>query len=492
MAEQIEAERKYTLHPGQGLPSLGGVVTEGPVAEFDLIATYYDAPDLRLTRAKQVIRRRLGGHDEGWHLKLPGDAPDQRFEVQAPLGTARVPQELRDRVVDTLAGAPLVPVALLRTHRREQRLLDADGAVVAVSCVDQVRAEVGETYEEWRETEVELVTGEPGLLDAIEAVLTEAGIRPAETGSKIARALGKAMGTVAGHRLDSDSAAGEVVLAYLADQVGVLQNREADVLVDGYDAVHRSRVATRRLRSTMRTYAGVFGKGVVKPLRAELRWHAEELGAPRDAEVLAERLLAAVGELPDSSRRLVWERVEAALNASHDAAHAELISSMRTARYELLQLALERLLVRPNLSERATEPARVVLPPMLARAIAKVRKLAAHAAARPSDLTRWHEVRKAAKAARYGAELLVPVLGKRATCWAHDWEAVTEGLGAVQDAVVSQQVLGELSWQGVADGLPRLPFDDLRHDQDRLLRESLARGREALAKALDRSSDPDR
>jgi CHAD domain-containing protein len=93
-------------------------------------------------------------------------------------------------------------------------------------------------------------------------------------------------------------------------------------------------------------------------------------------------------------------------------------------------------------------------------------------------------VRKAAKAARYGAELLAPVLGERADADRARWEAVTVAFGAVQDAVVAQQVIGDLAWHAVADGLPRLPFDDLRHAQDRLLRESLARGRDALAAAL--------
>ena len=55
----------------------------------------------------------------------------------------------------------------------------------------------------------------------------------------------------------------------------------------------------------------------------------------------------------------------------------------------------------------------------------------------------------------------------------------------MQDAVVAQRVIGDLAWHAVADGVPRLPFDDLRHAQDGVLRESLARGRAALAIALE-------
>ncbi|MFZ0531103.1 MAG: CHAD domain-containing protein, partial [Propionicimonas sp.] len=290
------------------------------------------------------------------------------------------------------------------------------------------------------------------------------------------------------HSAGPDSTAGEVVLAYLAEQIGVLQNREADVLVDAPDAVHRSRVATRRLRTALRVYRDVFA-GEVRPLREELRWHAEELGAPRDAEVLRERLAEAVDELPEDVRLWVAQRVEDTMTATHARAHAALVASMRTTRYDDLQLSLERLLAEPGLAKRADEPAAALLVNLLARSVHRVRKLAEHAESRPSDLTRWHEVRKAAKAARYGSELLLPALGDRAESWRAGWEAVTESLGAVQDAVVTQQVIGDLAWHAVADGLPRLPFDDLRHHQDRLLRESLAAGRVALAAALAEAPD---
>lgn len=480
----VEAERKYALAPGQQLPSLDAVAKPGPVDHFELVATYYDAPDYRLTRASKVIRRRTGGADAGWHLKLPGNGPDERLEVQAPLASARLPQQLRELVAQTLAGAPVMPVAVLRTSRRQQQLLGTDGAVLAVTCTDRVMAEVGDRTKEWWEAEVELVTGDAALMDAVEAVFGTAGIRRAEGGSKVARALDRAIALAKERAQGNQPTAGECVLNYLADQIGVLQNREAAVRTDGYDSVHRSRVATRRLRSALRTYAGVFAAGSVQHLRAELRWHAEELGAPRDAEVLKERLLAAVADLPEQDQALVAQRVDAALTAAHADAHAQLVASMATERYERLQLILEQLLASARLGRLAAEPAAVVLSPLLDKAIQRVRRLSAHAAARPTDLTRWHDVRKAAKAARYGAEALIPALGEPAQQLAATWEAVTEAFGAVQDAVVSQQVVDDLAWYAAADGLPRTPFDELHHDQDQLLREALASGRQALARAL--------
>jgi len=164
---------------------------------------------------------------------------------------------------------------------------------------------------------------------------------------------------------------------------------------------------------------------------------------------------------------------------------------MSTDRYERLQLELEQLLTAPALVWVAAEEASAVLPPMLGVAVGRVRKLARRAAARPGDLTRWHEVRKAAKAVRYGAEALVGALGETAETWRARWEQVTESFGAVQDCVVASQVIDDLASQTVVEGLPRKPFDVLLAHQDLALRQALARGRKVLATALETHAGPE-
>lgn len=94
------------------------------------------------------------------------------------------------------------------------------------------------------------------------------------------------------------NAATRAVLDYLRTQADVIATRADDVLIDAPDAVHRSRVATRRTRSALRTFTPLFKKTRTRALRDELVWHADRLGAPRDAEVLKERLLATLDALP--------------------------------------------------------------------------------------------------------------------------------------------------------------------------------------------------
>ncbi|HYS36027.1 MAG TPA: CYTH domain-containing protein, partial [Pseudonocardiaceae bacterium] len=74
MPVHTERERKYELPPGTKLPSLarlsGVAASVGPNPER-LAAVYYDTHDLRLARAGVTLRKRTGGTDAGWHLKVP-------------------------------------------------------------------------------------------------------------------------------------------------------------------------------------------------------------------------------------------------------------------------------------------------------------------------------------------------------------------------------------------------------------------------------------
>ncbi len=92
-------------------------------------------------------------------------------------------------------------------------------------------------------------------------------------------------------------------------------------------------------------------------------------------------------------------------------------------------------------------------------------------------------MRKAAKAARYGAEVIVPVLPELDAARAN-WEQVTEALGAVQDAVVTHREINELALAAAADGHPGALPDTLWRREEERLAFDLARGREALRVAL--------
>jgi inorganic triphosphatase YgiF len=195
MSEHLEIEQKFDVDSGFSRPDfdgLAGVTADAPVL-YHLSATYFDTDDERLSASKITLRRRTGGHDEGWHLKLPADAGARR-EVHAPLGSAerQVPDELAARVAEVAAGQSLAPIARLDTERTVVNLRDGDGMVLAEVADDAVTArrlpERGEPLR-WREIEVEVPEAAPELQRAAAELLFGAGARPAGHGSKLARLL---------------------------------------------------------------------------------------------------------------------------------------------------------------------------------------------------------------------------------------------------------------------------------------------------------------
>ena len=198
MADYLEIEQKYEADAGFVLPGFDELPDVSAVAApetFSLDATYFDTPDLTLIRHKVTLRRRTGGPDEGWHLKLPAGT-DTRREVHEPLtvGT-EVPARLRSRVAGLVADRPLNPIATLSTERTVRRLSGNAGTPVAEVADDHVTARrlapPASGPVSWREVEVELLPGAPdGLLAAAAALLRGAGARPARSASKLARALG--------------------------------------------------------------------------------------------------------------------------------------------------------------------------------------------------------------------------------------------------------------------------------------------------------------
>jgi CHAD domain-containing protein len=458
VSSTIEVERKYDVDPGLTLPDLAGVEGVSSVRAEEparLEATYYDTDDLRLRGARITLRHRTGGHDSGWHLKLPSGRDREEIHVEAPGDT--VPEVLSELVRGWSRGAELVPAARLSTVRTVQLLLDGSGAPLVELADDDVTAcRLSDGHElHWREWEAELVGGPRALLDGVQARLLAAGAAPSSSASKVGRVLtlpDAAAGAVpwwaqSGGRRPGDSAA-TVVHAHLAEQVAELQARHPQAVRDRPDAVHKMRVATRRLRSAMSTYRPLLDREVTDPLRGELRWLAAVLGEVRDAEVMHERLLRLLAAEPgELVLGPVKRQIDIALERRHREAHARLVEALADTRYLRLLDDLVRLVDAPPFLRAARKPAAPVLAGMMRRTWKRLdRVMHAAAAAPPGPVQEelLHDVRKDAKRARYAAESLVPVFGEDAKTFARAMTQLQESLGDVQDGVATRAVLREL------------------------------------------------
>lgn len=202
-SSQVEIERKYDVDAETATPDLVGIGTialaDGPVVA-ELAAVYFDTPNLRLASARMALRRREGGTDAGWHLKVATEGAEGRTEHHWPLTDGHVvPDAVRDEVRGVVGDADLVPVARVANRRSTLVLLDAARHPVAELCDDHVHSDdlLAHTERSWREWEVELLAAAPDtaagraeLLDGIEREVLAAGARASVSSSKLARALG--------------------------------------------------------------------------------------------------------------------------------------------------------------------------------------------------------------------------------------------------------------------------------------------------------------
>ncbi|MCP9207349.1 CYTH and CHAD domain-containing protein [Streptomyces cucumeris] len=477
-----EIERKYeangTTKDG-GLPDLTGVdavadMTDRGVVTLD--ATYYDTPGRRLAADGVTLRRRTGGGDEGWHLKLPV-GEDTRDEIRAPLSDT-LPGTLAALVRSRVRATELIPLVHLLSERDVKHLVDADGALLAEISADRVTArrlapETGEPVR-WTEYEVELAEGgDPALLDALEPRLTAAGLRRSAAPSKLARALAETDPARSAKepaqeksarkksakkpaKKPAGDTAGDVVLGYVRRQITAIVALDPAVRLDTPDSVHRMRVATRRLRSVFRSYRKVLDRAVTDPIGAELKWLAAELGVDRDREVLTARLAERLAEVPVELRLgPVAARLRIWSEARRQGSRGRLLEVLDGERHLALLDRLDGLLADPPLRPAAARPAGEVILDAVLRdygRLAERVEAALHApAGHERDLT-LHEARKAAKRARYAAEAARPALGKPAKRFRKLMTGVQELLGDHQDGVVAREALRELGVQSHAAG----------------------------------------
>lgn len=476
--DTLEVERKYSVDDDTSIPSftdLTGVEHVGPAAALRLEAMYFDTPDLTLAAHRITLRRRTGGSDAGWHLKLPAGT-GARHEITEPLGVdpAVVPGRLRDLVMIHVLDQELVPVARVSTHRNASNLLGTGGAVLADFCDDRVESQAPPgtgPVQKWREWEIELVTGSEDLLEAADRLLASIGVRPAKLPSKLARALGPSLPEQPEPEATPKrkGEAGVVLLAYLHRQAEALKAVDPGVRLDAPDAVHQLRVSARRMRSVLATFRPFVDSAAANRLREELKWLAGTVGQARDVEVMRERLMALVSaEPPDLLVGPVARRIEEEADFRYRQAHDVGLAALGSERYLGILGSLDDFLADPPLTDMGRKKAAKAVARRIEKDIDRLRD-AVRAAEDTEDAlddeaaldAALHEVRKSAKRLRYAAEAAVPVLGKRAKKLAKSATRIQETLGILQDSVVSRAHLTDLAVQAHADGDSTFSFGRL-------------------------------
>lgn len=466
LEQHDETERKFDVGAETIFPALNnveGVSAVSQPADLELEAVYFDTTDLDLARCGATLRRRTGGDDAGWHLKLPKEI-DTRTELRLPLGraTKTVPKGILPPVRAIVRDRQLVPIASVHTHRRAYTLAAEDSRVLVQVCDDEVLAERlpgPGVAQAWREWEIELVDGDLRVLDAIAERLLAAGATSPTVSSKLDRTLGDALPPGRRQRSTKEVArgsAGEVMQAQLAELTDRLHKQDARLRTEQPGSIHKLRIAARRIRSALKTYKPLLAPGSAEAVGEELRWLGQALAEARDAQVLRERLrLLVASEPPELVLGPVLNRIDDELRAAYRSGLEQALRVLDSERYFRLLDALDELVESMPLKSKADAPARKVFPRLLKRDGKRLRRTVQHIghAGDPAQHdAALHEVRKKAKRFRYAAESARPVLGARAKALAGAAKQVQQALGEHQDSVIARERLREYGAKAYVDG----------------------------------------
>jgi CHAD domain-containing protein len=456
----LERELKFALDLHATLPDLGPLVGETiRLPDQVLRTTYFDTSDLRLWERRITLRHRSGEDAENgtWTLKLPAESAAttlDRTELSWPGPKRDVPPDVPTLLRGLLRQGRLQEVVQLESTRR--RVLLCDGPPLGELDDDIVTvlrgARKGFTF---RQVELELEDGadrshvksDAGVITSVVKALRKAGAYP-EDEPKFA----KSIGLRSEPETERDESVEDVVHRCIVNGLGRLLDNDTRLRLSPSEppreAVHQARVATRRLRSDLRTFASILDPVWLRRVTNDLQWIGTVLGSVRDIDVLEQRLslsdpsepLERVGR-EELSARLSWQRRDLSRHLG------EALDSDRYLQLlGRLHAAVHALPVSPppkgsrSGSPPAAEQAAEVLPGLVHTPWVDLHKKVKKAGRHPSD-RQLHRIRIRAKRLRYAAEAAQPTVGRRARRTAKAAERLQTILGDHHDAVEAERWL---------------------------------------------------
>ena len=412
-----EIELKLDLDPAdaQRIKSNRLLAAEslGRPEEQHLVSTYFDTPDLALSKAGVFLRVR---EKDGrylqtvkamqskadlidrfeWEREISGPAPDPRVvdgtSLHSLLKRARRP-----------SLQPLFETRMRRTLRRV-----AHGGSEIEVAVDEGEIVAGQRKVPISEVELELKGGDAAKLFSLARALAErVPLRlsvktKAERGFELLSKADVAVEKAGEVEIKPEMTAAQAFRAIARSCLRQIIVNESVMIAGDAEALHQMRVGLRRLRAAVSIFADVVEDSGADKIKGELKWITQELGPARDLDVFAADVLK-----PLQKARPKDPAVNAALRDFEErrkAAYARAIDSLRSERHRksLLDLA-EWIEVGPWASGDAARG------PIVERARTELARLYKGIKKRGGDLRhlsaqRRHKLRIRAKRLRYATE----------------------------------------------------------------------------------------
>lgn len=446
-----EIELKFLIPPEAAALALAQLQGEGVVRQLD--ATYFDTPDHALRKAgfglrvrdgeggrKQTLKSASAGgvFSRGeWEETIAGPGPDREALARTPAAAM-------------LVGENLAPVFTTRVERTVRMVRVGDALIEAA--LDRGELSADDRRAAVCELELELKAGEPGALFDLARRLSRSVPLRLSLISKAERGYGLAAGldapaprrqatTLEPHATVGEAlqALGQASLAHLCAGLEALRERPEP------DAVHRARVATRRLRALLKIFKPLTQDEVARRLDAELDWLAGEFDAARDLDVFMGEVWDKQGVGASFTGRETFER---GLKAARANAYLRMEAALESARTRDVLLEAAAWLEAgawtrdPALEALRDGRAAAYAADVLERRRKQVKKRAKHFA--DLDAQARHKLRLKGKTLRYAAEdlgALFPDHPKRVEHFVEATKAVQDILGELNDRHVRETLV---------------------------------------------------
>jgi CHAD domain-containing protein len=401
--------------PGRALPSRS--YTE----------TFYDTAGGRLDRAGFALRRRVENGKGIWRLTVTSDG-ESALEVEALGGPKAPPAELEELISAASAGFAVTPVARLRTQAVGRRVKRGSHTLAKVHLASIAVLDGSRVSESFHELTLEPLAADRKELRQIEKALRGAGAKRSDG----RRRVPAPPGTDASDELPAASPGLERLRLFFGEQYARILAHDPGVRI-GRDPeeLHQLRVATRRLRSVLRTARRLVEQSWADALRDELTWLGGELGPARDADVLLEHLRQEATGLDPADRRALRPLLTQ-LAKEQAAGRERALAALRSERYFALLATLESAVSAPPPGDD------VSLSKAARKEFDRLAKAMAELAAEPSDAA-VHAARIKGKRARYAAELVEDDLGRAGSRLISATKKFQDVAGEHQDSVVAEE-----------------------------------------------------